>query len=158
MALLITGCYGWLLPAHGQEQSASRPAAGRGVSPELIVLDFFSSESEECAAVKPVVAKAQRRFAGRVRVLHISVDDPQNVPFVKHVGVQEVPTLIVVNKDGDQLKKMVGAAQGDVLPILLTTLLPDSADSEAVATDAKPEQSSLPPVVLTNQEAKLDLN
>ncbi|HEY9868288.1 MAG TPA: thioredoxin family protein [Candidatus Obscuribacterales bacterium] len=158
VALLLAGCSTWLLPALGQEQRASCPAADRSVSPELIVLDFFSSESEECAALKPIVTKAQRRFVSRVKVLHINVDDPQNVPFVKHVGVRDVPTLIVVNKDGEQLKKMVGAAQGGVLPILLATLLPDSPDNEAVATDGQPEQSSLPPAVLTKQEAKLDVN
>jgi thioredoxin-like negative regulator of GroEL len=145
-----------LVPAHGQETSASLVASQRHSEAELVVLDFFANQSADCDALRPAVAKAEQRYGRRVWVVHVNVDNHKNKPFVEKVGVQEVPTLIVVNRAGDQLKTLVGPDQGSVLAILLETLLPSPGQAEAVADDPAPISAGA--VVLRTEEAKLDLN
>jgi len=108
---------------------------------ELYVFDFFSTYSGDCADLKPTVKKAEQRFAGRVKVIHIDVNNPKNKAFVEGVGVQAVPTFLVVNPAGEQLKKLSGSEQGNVLLILLQTLLPEAGASRNEET-AEPQTMS----------------
>ncbi len=143
-----------LPPVRGQENTGTRVAETERPAPELYLFDFFSPVSGDCAHFKPVLTKVERRFAGRVRVIHVDADLPQNKPFVDKLGVRDVPTLIVVNKEGDQLKTLVGSEEGNVIGILLEILLPDADARKNAASDIA--QGPFLPVVLTKQEAKLD--
>ncbi len=142
------------LPTNGQVSSAEPAKAAENPAPELYMFDFYSTKSAHCAALRPTVAKAELHFAGRVKVIHINLDAPQNKPFAEQVGVEAVPTLIVVNRAGDQLKRLVGSVEGTVVGILLETLLPDSREREDVPI-ATAEAPTFP-IVLTKQEARLD--
>jgi len=136
-------------PSFGQEHAVA------SIKPtELYVFDFYSSFSGDCADLKSTVQKAERRFAGRVKVIHVDVDNPKNQAFIEGVGVRAVPTLLVVNPAGDQLKKLAGHDQGNVLLILLQTLLPDAATHRDDQANVPPPCSS--PVALTPEIAHSD--
>ncbi|HEY9868100.1 MAG TPA: thioredoxin family protein [Candidatus Obscuribacterales bacterium] len=141
----------WLLglsPAWCQE-AASQVGGGRDDSvPELFVFDFYADWCASCVDVVRIVRKAEQRFAGRVKIIRVDIDEPRNRAFVKEVGVLAVPTLIVVNREGDRLKTLVGARQGQILDIVLQTLLPDSPPGQEPVLENAAEHPAMQPVLL----------
>jgi thioredoxin-like negative regulator of GroEL len=152
LLLVLIACVTLLcgpLPSLGQENAAAAIN-----TTELYVFDFFSSYSGDCADLQRTVQKAESRFAGRVKVFHVDVDNPKNQSFITSLGVQAVPTLLVVNPAGEQLKKLAGHEQGSVLLILLQTLLPETATHEDDRANVPATLGS--PVVLTPEIAHSD--
>jgi len=137
------------LPSLGQENAVAAMNTA-----ELYVFDFYSSFSGDCADLKPTVKKAEQRFAGRVKVIHVDVNNPKNKAFVESVGVRAVPTLLVINPAGEQLKTLAGHDQGNVLLILLQTLLPDAASHQNEQAETPEPLTS--PVALTPEVALSD--
>lgn len=155
LGLVVAGTLlGRPLPALGQESTEPQSAASEKRLPELFVFDFFSPVSGDCADIKPVVQKAERRFAERVKIIHVDVNHPKNKAFIEHAGIQAVPTLLVVNAAGDQLKTLAGREQSNILLILLETLLPDRRSDQQALMPERHETTM--PVALTRQEARSD--
>lgn len=154
MALLAA----WLLcvsPVWCQQPASPPPGAREEGIPELFVFDFYADWCASCAEVVRIVRKAEHRFAGRVKIIRVDIDQPRNRAFVKEVGVLAVPTLIVVNREGDRLKTLVGARQGQILDIVLETLLPDDTPGPEPSLDNAAERPVLQPILL-REEPRVD--
>jgi thioredoxin 2 len=96
----------WLVEA----DDGSFGAASEGTVPVLV--DLWAPWCGPCRTVAPAVEDAAHRFAGRLKVLKVNVDEAPTV--ARRFGVQGVPTLLVLN-GGREVARQVGALPGAAL-------------------------------------------
>lgn len=76
-------------------------AATPVAEPKPTIMDFQAKWCRPCAAVKPVLAKIEKKYAGRVKVVTVDVDDPANQELVEKYGVTVLPTIVFLGTEGD---------------------------------------------------------
>jgi hypothetical protein len=57
---------------------------------------------------KPIVRGLERELSGRLRVLHLNVDDEVGRRARVVFGVEKVPTVILLNADGSEIYRNEG--------------------------------------------------
>jgi thioredoxin-related protein len=58
------------------------------------------------------VSTLTQRYQGKVRVIHINVDDPAATPFLKKYNVRGTPTIVLIDRHG-QITANVPGWPGD---------------------------------------------
>ncbi len=74
---------------------------------EPVLLDFWAPWCSPCRLIAPVVEDLARKYAGRLKVAKVNVDD--NPLLVTKYGIMGIPTLALL-RDGRLLDQIVGAA------------------------------------------------
>ena len=77
----------------------------QGTTP--IVVDFWASWCGPCRAVAPVLDELAVKYAGKVRVGKVNVDEHQELAI--QFGVLNIPTLVFL-KGGKEVDRVVGVA------------------------------------------------
>ena len=77
--------------------------AGAG---EAVVVDFWAEWCGPCKMIAPILDEIANEHAGKITVAKLNVDDNPDV--ARRFDVMSIPTLIVF-KDGQQVKRLVGA-------------------------------------------------
>lgn len=77
-----------------------------GAATETIVVDFWAEWCGPCKMISPILEEIAQEQAGKVRILKLNVDDHPKA--ARRFDVMSIPTLIVF-KDGEPVKRMVGA-------------------------------------------------
>jgi len=72
-----------------------------------IVVDFWAEWCGPCKMIAPILSEVADEQAGKVQVAKLNVDE--NPDIARRFDVMSIPTLIVF-KDGQPVKRMVGAA------------------------------------------------
>lgn len=65
------------------------------------IMDFQATWCRPCRALKPVLARIERKYAGRVNVVTVDVDDPANQHLVEKYGVTVLPTIVFLGTEGE---------------------------------------------------------
>jgi len=76
---------------------------------KVVLADFWAEWCGPCRTVEPIVEELAQRFAGKVAVTKINVDENSDLAF-EH-GVMSIPTIIIFNK-GKEHKRFVGYYPG----------------------------------------------
>ena len=71
-----------------------------------IVVDFWAEWCGPCKMIAPILTEIAAEKAGQVTIAKLNVDDHGDV--AQRYGIMSIPTLLVF-KDGQMVKKMVGA-------------------------------------------------
>ena len=71
-----------------------------------VLVDFWAPWCGPCRVVSPVVERAGRDNAGKLKVVKLNVDEAQGV--ASRFAVQGIPLLVLV-KDGNEVDRVVGA-------------------------------------------------
>ena len=72
-----------------------------------VLVDFWAEWCGPCKMIAPILSEVADEQAGKVQVAKLNVDE--NPDIARRFDVMSIPTLIVF-KDGQPVKRMVGAA------------------------------------------------
>lgn len=73
-----------------------------------VVIDFSATWCGPCQKIAPVIDQLAEEYAGRVNICKCDVD--QNDELTAQYGIRNVPTIIFIDKEGNTVDRMVGAA------------------------------------------------
>ncbi|UCG59720.1 MAG: thioredoxin fold domain-containing protein [Phycisphaerales bacterium] len=79
----------------------SRVVEGEGV----FLVDFFSYECPPCRALLPVLSNLGEKYAGKVTVCKVDVQETPEL--AREYGVQAIPVVLII-KGGEEITRMVG--------------------------------------------------
>jgi thioredoxin 2 len=77
-----------------------------------VLVDLWAPWCGPCRMVSPVLEQLARRYAGRVKLVKVNVDESPEV--ARRFSVQAVPTLLVTDR-GQVLARQAGAAPESTL-------------------------------------------
>ncbi len=85
-----------------------------------LVIDLWAPWCGPCRAVGPIVEELASKFAGRIRVGKMNVDDCQSAAAT--FRVQAIPTILLF-KGGQEVDRIVGAQGEEALEAKFESLL-----------------------------------
>ena len=85
-----------------------------------VLVDMFATWCGPCKMMAPVVAQLAEEYKGSVKVGKLDID--QNVDIVAQYKIMSVPTFLVI-KDGEVVKKLIGAVSKEELVEAISTIL-----------------------------------
>ena len=85
-----------------------------------VLVDFYADWCGPCEMLAPAVERISERYAGRVKVCKVNVDEAY--PVAATFGIQSIPTLIVF-RDGEIKEKSIGLVSEDELSAMLDRVL-----------------------------------
>ncbi len=104
----------WLVDA-GDDNFAA--ALGTG---QLVLVDLWAPWCGPCRKVAPILERLAVRYAGRVKVVKVNVDD--NPATASRYDASSIPTLVMV-RNGAVVARLVGAQPEAVLAKRMDALL-----------------------------------
>jgi thioredoxin len=111
MAAVLVGCGG---AKSAQPAARADSGAARAEMTNLPKLwDFWATWCPPCKELKPTIETLETEYAGKIEIKSIDID--QNKELTDKFGVQAVPTLIFLDKDGKELSRIVGAVPKDTI-------------------------------------------
>ncbi len=81
-----------------------------------VLVDFSATWCGPCQAIAPVIESLSEEYAGRAKVITVDVDAETEIS--ARYSVMSIPTLVVF-KDGQEVDRIVGAAQKQAIEDLL---------------------------------------
>ena len=106
--------------------AAARDETFRAVAEEPtvpVLVDLWAPWCGPCRMVSPVVQNLARRYAGRVKLVKVNVDEAPRIS--ERFGVQGIPTLLVL-RHGNVVARQTGAAPETALAAWLDEALATS--------------------------------
>ncbi|MFM1916601.1 MAG: Thioredoxin [Actinomycetota bacterium] len=89
-------------------------------TPLLVLVDLWAPWCGPCRMVAPVLASLAQRFAGRIKVVKVNVD--QNPRLAQQFNASSIPMLVFL-KGGQSVDTMVGAHPEPALATRIEQLL-----------------------------------
>ncbi len=96
----------WIVDAGDAELAAALDNS------QLVLIDLWAPWCAPCRMVAPVLERLALRYAGRVKVVKVNVDD--NPATAARYDARSIPTLVLV-RDGQPVGRLVGAQPEPVL-------------------------------------------
>ena len=85
-----------------------------------VIVDFWAPWCGPCKMLGPLLDQAAKKYAGKLIVAKINIDDDSDTASV--LGVQSIPTLLFV-KNGEIVNRTVGSMPGAQLENLILDLI-----------------------------------
>lgn len=83
------------------------------VNDKPTIVDFYATWCGPCKQLEPIFKKLEEKFKDRINFIRIDVDE--NINLSQSYGIQSVPTIIFLNKDGQIQSTIVGFRNEDQL-------------------------------------------
>ncbi|MDP3993213.1 MAG: thioredoxin [bacterium] len=80
----------------------------------ITMFDFWAAWCGPCKVMHPIVEEIEKEFAGKIKVVKINVDEPNNQAIIEQYQIGAMPTYII-EKKGQVLNSFVGAQSKTVL-------------------------------------------
>ncbi|MBR2906719.1 MAG: thioredoxin [Clostridia bacterium] len=85
-----------------------------------VLVDFYADWCGPCKMLAPAVERISERYAGKVKVCKVNVDEAY--PVAATFGIQSIPTLIVF-RDGEIKEKSIGLVSENELAAMIDRAL-----------------------------------
>lgn len=82
-----------------------------------IILDFYATWCGPCKSISPTIEQSANQLAGKVKFLKVNVDDFSDIS--SQYNIRAMPTVILLDKKGNEMDRKVGA---DEITVLLDQL------------------------------------
>ncbi|MFI5422123.1 MAG: thioredoxin [Nitrososphaerales archaeon] len=82
-----------------------------------VMVDFWAPWCGPCRMVSPVIEKLAQKYAGKVKVVKVNVDDNQQLAM--KYNIMSIPTIMLF-KDGKNVDMAIGAAPAEYYERLLS--------------------------------------
>jgi thioredoxin 1 len=73
---------------------------------ETVLVDFWATWCAPCIAMEPTLEELAKKYAGKLKVAKVNIEDNQQVP--QNFGVRSVPNFMVF-KGGKVVDQLIGA-------------------------------------------------
>jgi thioredoxin 1 len=90
------------------------------VSKGVTLVDFYATWCGPCRMIAPIVEQLAEKVHGKAQIAKLDIDQAQQV--TANLQITSVPTLIVF-KDGQEVKRVVGVKDADYLLNLVQSYL-----------------------------------
>lgn len=87
---------------------------------QLVLVDLWAPWCGPCRMVAPILENLARRYAGKIKVVKVNVDD--NPATAQTYDARSIPTLVFV-KDGKTVERIIGAQPEPALATRIDALL-----------------------------------
>jgi thioredoxin 1 len=81
-------------------------------SKQPVLVDFWAEWCGPCKMMSPIVDEIAQKYAGKLKVGKLNVDDAQEI--AAKFSVQNIPTLLIM-KNGKEVERVVGFTPPDAL-------------------------------------------
>lgn len=98
----------------------------------ITVVKFWAPWCGPCKMLTPVLAKVAERYAGRIKVVELNVDDEKEVP--AKYGIRGIPAMLTF-KQGQVVAQTSGAKSEGQLVQMFDKLLAEYGAAEAPAEE-----------------------
>ena len=85
-----------------------------------VVIDFYATWCGPCQAMAPMLQRLAQEYEGRIKVLKVDVD--KNQALAAAANIMSIPTLFLINKDGD-IERQVGGMPYQQLTTLAESII-----------------------------------
>lgn len=86
-----------------------------------VLIDMYADWCGPCRMIEPIVEEIAKEYDGKLEVLKVNVDEnPQSAAYY---SVRSIPTLIVVNENGQTHKMQTGAVSKNVIIGMFESLI-----------------------------------
>lgn len=102
------------VPSYKVENGRILPTDGKPM-----IVDFSATWCPPCRQLKPIFEKLAEDFRGRITFVTIDVDE--NPELAQSYGVQSIPMMVFLNKDGQVQNTIVGFQNRDQLLSAINT-------------------------------------
>ena len=82
-----------------------------------VVVDFWAPWCGPCRMVSPVIERLAQKYAGKIKVVKVNVDD--NQALAMKYNIMSIPTIMLF-KEGKDVDKAIGAAPSEYYEKLLS--------------------------------------
>ena len=86
----------------------------------VVLVDFFATWCGPCRMVAPVLEELAEKYAGRMEIVKVDVDQSQSLAM--RFGVQSIPTLLLF-KNGALQETHIGFAGGPQIEAMINKYL-----------------------------------
>lgn len=90
------------------------------------MIDFYADWCPPCQAMKPILEKLEEKYKGKVEIVRVNVDAPENRALVIKYRIVSIPTFILFNSKGEMSKKIIGYREMEVMENEFKKLLQQS--------------------------------
>lgn len=90
------------------------------VSKGVTLVDFYADWCGPCRRIAPLLDELSSELAGKATIAKLDIEQSQET--TARFGVTSIPTLILF-KDGQEVKRLVGLTDKDSLKKLITSAL-----------------------------------
>lgn len=104
-------------------QAASDPLTVVGRNGRPTVIDFWAPWCENCRFSAPTLRSIEKEYGGKVNFAMINADDPDSWPVIEKFGVDAIPHLAMISKEGDVETALIGPIPRSVLRADIDALL-----------------------------------
>lgn len=119
-------------PATASTSLAAAQASSSLPFPMLYVYEFSAGWCPSCKKLSPMVEKTAEKYKDFIQFIPVNID--KNEELVRKLNVMQIPTVMVVDRSGRMLNRLIGLQQGQQIDVIL-----DHYKQKALATVSTPQ-------------------
>jgi thioredoxin 1 len=82
---------------------------------KAVIIDFYADWCPPCRAMEPVMKELATKYKGKVEIVKVNVDDPENNNLTRIYKIVSIPTYIFINRKGTMADKLIGYQEMEVM-------------------------------------------